>query len=151
MPKFSVEDKVLAILKSNDWVASNEIEKLFPAGEPGHFSWPQRLRGLRDKGFTIDRRIKQGTKNLSEWHLTLPNAPKTASTLAETAQGGDLEPNSIANAPKASNAVAVPQIEKSREPAKDELSEMVSQGNLTRESKINTEFLVRGKQLVYLI
>lgn len=76
MPKISVEDKVLVILKSNDWVGSDEIEKIFPAGEPGHFSWPQRLRGLREPqngGYTIEHRIKVGTKNLSEWHLVLPN------------------------------------------------------------------------------
>lgn len=72
MPRISVEDKVLAILKSRTWVGSDEIEKLFPQGEPGHFSWPQRLRGLREQGYTINRRIKEGTKTLSEWHLELP-------------------------------------------------------------------------------
>ena len=70
--KVSVEDKVLAILKANTWVASSEIEKLFPPGEAGHFSWPQRLRGLREQGFVINRRIKEGTKNLSEWNLETP-------------------------------------------------------------------------------
>jgi len=72
MSKVSVEDKVLAILKSNVWVGSDEIELLFPKGEPGHFSWPQRLRGLRERGYIVNRRIKEGTKNLSEWHIELP-------------------------------------------------------------------------------
>jgi hypothetical protein len=76
MPKISVEDKVLAILKQKVWVGSDEIEALFPKGEPGHFSWPQRLRGLREQGYTINRRIKAGTKNLSEWHLELPEPPR---------------------------------------------------------------------------
>jgi len=67
--KISVEDKVLAILKSAEWVGSDEIELRFLKGEPGHFSWPQRLRGLRDRGYTINRRIRKNTKNLSEWHL----------------------------------------------------------------------------------
>jgi hypothetical protein len=72
MPKLSVSDIVLAMLKSKEWVGSNEIEALFEPGTPGHFSWPQRLRGLREKGYIIDRRIRKGTKNLSEWHLTMP-------------------------------------------------------------------------------
>ena len=69
MSKVTVEDKVLAILKSKTWVGSDEIELLFPKGEPGHFSWPQRLRGLREQGYIVTRRIKEGTKNLSEWHI----------------------------------------------------------------------------------
>jgi len=69
MSKVTVEDKVLAILKSKPWLGSDEIELLFPKGEPGHFSWPQRLRGLRDQGYIVTRRIKEGTKNLSEWHI----------------------------------------------------------------------------------
>jgi hypothetical protein len=67
--KISVEDKVLAILKQKTWVGSDEIEALFPKGEPGHFSWPQRLRGLREQGYKVNRRIKAGTKNLSEWNI----------------------------------------------------------------------------------
>lgn len=65
----SVEAKVLAKLLSQPWTSSSELEALFPPGEPGHFSWPQRLRGLRDQGYTINRRIKEGTKKLSEWNL----------------------------------------------------------------------------------
>ena len=89
MPKISVSDKVLAILKSSEWVASSEIERLFPAGEPGHFSWSQRIRGLREPqngGYTITHRIKAGTKNLSEWHLT-PQAPQNISTEASFVEG----------------------------------------------------------------
>ncbi len=78
MPKVTVEDKVLAILKSNVWVGSDQIEALFPKGEPGHFSWPQRLRGLREPqngGYTITHRIKAGTKKLTEWHIEAPKSP----------------------------------------------------------------------------
>ncbi len=95
MPKISVEDKVLAILKSGTWIGSDEIERLFPAGEPGHFSWPQRLRGLREQGYTINRRIRQGTKNLSEWNLestytpiNAPILPKEADLSPETEKAG---------------------------------------------------------------
>jgi hypothetical protein len=31
---------------------------------------------LREKGYIIDRRIRKGTKNLSEWHLTMPETPE---------------------------------------------------------------------------
>jgi len=65
----SVEKQVLAMLKSKSWVSNSELEDHFPKGKEGHYSWPQRLRGLREKGFVITRRIKEGTKNLSEWHL----------------------------------------------------------------------------------
>lgn len=90
MPKISVEDKVLELLHSKQWVSSEEIEKAFPPKAPGHFSWPQRLRGLRDKGYTVERRIKEGTKNLSEWHLTA--SPTIALERAETAQGSEIAP-----------------------------------------------------------
>lgn len=78
--KLSVSDKILAILKSKVWVGSDEIELLFPKGEPGHFSWPQRLRGLRELqngGYTITHRIKAGTKNLTEWHIELPEPARS--------------------------------------------------------------------------
>ena len=65
----SVEIQVLSKLKSQEWTTSAEIEAMFPPGTPGHFSWPQRLRGLRDQGYIVTRRIKEGTKNLSEWHI----------------------------------------------------------------------------------
>jgi hypothetical protein len=81
--KISVEDKVLAILKANVWVGSDEIEALFPKGEAGHFSWSQRLRGLREQGYTINRRIKEGTKNLSEWHLEEPVKENNNEAIAE--------------------------------------------------------------------
>lgn len=68
----SVEEKVLAKLLSQEWTSSSEIEALFPAGEQGHFSWPQRLRGLREKGFRVTRRTVAGTKKLSEWHIEKP-------------------------------------------------------------------------------
>jgi len=41
MSKVTVEDKVLAILKSKTWVGSDEIELLFPKGEPGHSPGPK--------------------------------------------------------------------------------------------------------------
>jgi hypothetical protein len=71
----SVSDKVLVMLQSKEWVGSDEIEKLFPPGAPGHFSWAQRLRGLREPengGYVITHRIKAGTKKLSEWHIDPP-------------------------------------------------------------------------------
>ena len=71
----TVQEQVLAILKSKEWVGSNEIELLFPQGVEGHYSWPQRLRGLREAkngGYTIIPRTKVGTKHLTEWHLELP-------------------------------------------------------------------------------
>jgi len=86
MPKLSVSDIVLAMLKSKEWVGSNEIEALFEPGTPGHFSWPQRLRGLREKGYIIDRRIRKGTKNLSEWHLDMGYASNNDRQNAPEAQ-----------------------------------------------------------------
>jgi hypothetical protein len=68
----SVEEKVLAKLLSQEWTSSSEIEALFPAGEQGHFSWPQRLRGLRNRGYKIIRRTVVGTKKLSEWKIEKP-------------------------------------------------------------------------------
>jgi hypothetical protein len=68
-------------------VGSNEIEALFEPGTPGHFSWPQRLRGLREKGYIIDRRIRKGTKNLSEWHLDMGYASNNDRQNAPEAQG----------------------------------------------------------------
>ncbi len=68
----SVEQKVLAKLLSQEWTSSSEIEALFPAGEPGHFSWAQRLRGLRDRGYIITHRTVAGTKKLSEWKIEKP-------------------------------------------------------------------------------
>ncbi len=65
----SVEKIVLGKLKSQEWVSNSELEDMFPKGTKGHYSWPQRLRGLRDKGYEIIRRTKLGTNNLSEWHL----------------------------------------------------------------------------------
>ena len=73
----SVESQVLNLLKSKEWISNSEIEDTFPKGTKGHYSWPQRLRGLRDKGYIIKRRIKSGTKNLSEWHLEEPKLPDT--------------------------------------------------------------------------
>lgn len=68
----SVEEKVLAKLLSQEWTSSSEIEALFPAGEQGHFSWPQRLRGLRNRGYKVIRRTVTGTKKLSEWKIEKP-------------------------------------------------------------------------------
>jgi hypothetical protein len=87
MPKLSVSDIVLAMLKSKEWVGSDEIEALFEPGTPGHFSWPQRLRGLREKGYIVDRRIRKGTKNLSEWHLDMGYASNNDHQNAPEAQG----------------------------------------------------------------
>jgi len=107
--KISVEDKVLAILKSAEWVGSDQIEALFPKGEPGHFSWPQRLRGLRDQGFVITRRIRQGTKNLSEWHLGEAEETPDLATKAETPVLAQNATSLVDIAKKASNTLNLPE------------------------------------------
>ena len=76
----SVQNKILARLKAQDWVSNSEFEDMFPKGIEGHYSWPQRLRGLREPkngGFNVIRRTQEGTKNLSEWHLEEPEPPRT--------------------------------------------------------------------------
>lgn len=71
----SVKSQVLAKLQSQEWTTSEELENIFPKGVKGHFSWPQRLRGLRDKNYKITRRVKAGTKNLSEWKIEKREQP----------------------------------------------------------------------------
>lgn len=68
----SVQDKVLAKLKSQEWVGADEFDLIFPKGVEGHFSWDNRLRGLREArngGYIIIHRTKAGTKHLTEWHI----------------------------------------------------------------------------------
>jgi hypothetical protein len=72
----SVENKILAKLQSQDWTTNEELENMFPKGVEGHYSWAQRLRGLRDKGYIVKRRIHEGSKRLSEWRLEAPSAPQ---------------------------------------------------------------------------
>ena len=69
----SVENKILAKLQSQAWTTNEELENMFPKGVEGHYSWAQRLRGLRDKGYIVTRRIHEGSKKLSEWHIEKPH------------------------------------------------------------------------------
>jgi hypothetical protein len=45
------------------------MELLFPPGTEGHLSWSQRLRSLREDGYTIEKRLKDGSKHTFEYHL----------------------------------------------------------------------------------
>jgi len=65
----SVQNKVLVKLKSQYWVSAPEFEALFPPGEEGHYSWSQRLRGLREQGYIIICRKRVNCKHTFEWHL----------------------------------------------------------------------------------
>jgi len=90
MPKLSVSDIVLAILKSKEWVGADEFERRFPEKVEGHRSWGQRLRDLRKSehgGYTIIYRTKAGTKHLTEWHLEQANASTIAQISPKEAQG----------------------------------------------------------------
>lgn len=55
----SVENQVLELLRSKEWVYVDDFEKLFPKGIEGHQSFMQRLRGLRELGYIIDKRKKK--------------------------------------------------------------------------------------------
>jgi hypothetical protein len=90
MPKLSVSDIVLAMLKSKEWVGADEFERRFPEKVEGHRSWNQRLRGLRELrngGHTIIYRTKAGTKHLTEWHLEQANVSTIAQISPKEAQG----------------------------------------------------------------
>jgi len=136
----SVSKIVLEILKSKEWVSNTELEDMFPKGTKGHYSWPQRLRGLRDKGFIITRRIKEGTQNLSEWHLA-ENAPMPA-TCAETPQNKAITPKIVMDYP---NGLNMPQNAKNEHLA---LETAIAHNNFLQEDKINRA--VCGKQQEWL-
>lgn len=90
MPKLSVSDIVLGMLKSKEWVGADEFERRFPEKVEGHRSWGQRLRDLRKSehgGYTIIYRTKAGTKHLTEWHLEQANASTIAQISPKEAQG----------------------------------------------------------------
>lgn len=65
----SVRDIVLDLLQSKQWINAQDFEEALPPGTEGHLSWPQRLRGLRQEGFKVIKRKKEGTKHTWEYSI----------------------------------------------------------------------------------
>ena len=72
----TVKDKVLALLKSKEWVSIEDFEKLFPPKTEGHMSWGQRKRDLH-KIYKIIKRKKFGCPHTWEYHLIEPERTRT--------------------------------------------------------------------------
>jgi len=137
----SVQSKVLAMLKAKEWVGNDELENAFPKGVEGHFSWSQRLRGLRESkngGYILIHRVKKGTKHLTEWHLEMPQISQERAILAPKAL------NKGGNVSKAPN---MPQNAKNGHLAQEEA---IRANNLSEETKINTQMFEKKGQFSFM-
>ena len=126
----AVQDKVLAMLKSKEWVGADELEAAFPPKIKGHRSWGQRLRDLRllkYGGYDIIYRTKKGTNHLTEWHIRKPEEATIPLISPNKGQG---------------EAIATPQ------GAKDAEINQEAENAENRQSA--PAFFERGKQTVFI-
>ena len=71
----TVKDQVFNLMKNKEWVSVEDFERIFPVKTEGHQSYGQRMRSLREEGYTIIKRKKANCPHTWEFHLVLPESP----------------------------------------------------------------------------
>lgn len=118
----SVENQVLELLRSKEWVYVDDFEILFPPKTEGHQSFMQRLRGLRKLGYVIDKRKKENCPHTFEYRLVNFRLPDANREFQMKNRSKMFRHDLCHLRP---------------EPPRDEHSEALAHNNLAQETKIN--------------